>query len=64
MSLLVATRARLGDLVVGCYGHEGRSGDRSTALQICEISLRLGPGAPSLEGVVLSVKIICYKGNQ
>ena len=59
MSFLIATGARCGDL-----GIVHNTKQPQQALQLCEIDLRLDPGDLSLEDVVLTVNLTCYKGKQ
>ena len=59
MSFLIATGARCGDL-----GIPHNTNQLDQALQLCEIDLRLNPGELSLENVVLTINLTCYKGNE
>lgn len=66
MSLLVAVGARTGDLGIPTgFGKDAKA--ETLALQICEIDLHLAHSttlALSLENVVLTISLTCFKGNK
>lgn len=73
MSWLISTGARSGDIGIRTTGDIGtpHNAERdpnidpaSLALQICEIDLRLNPGALPLENVVLTINLTSYKGKR
>lgn len=64
MSFLLAIGARTGDLGIPTGVGQDTIKAESLALQICEIDLHLAHGVHSLENVVLTISLTCFKVNR